>query len=97
MLLLDHQYHKIGEQTSRFQFNVSFQAHLSFELISKVILKVYDIFLGREKPILEMDIKIDDLLERQQNGIVELDLEYVKLSVGKLLVLLNKQFNSIKK
>ncbi|KAJ3099582.1 glyceraldehyde-3-phosphate dehydrogenase 1 [Phlyctochytrium planicorne] len=49
-------------------------------------------FKGREKPILEMDLKLDDLLEKQQQGVQLLDLEYVQLSVAKTLLLLNKTF-----
>ncbi|KAJ3334311.1 glyceraldehyde-3-phosphate dehydrogenase 1 [Blyttiomyces sp. JEL0837] len=49
-------------------------------------------YKGREKPILEMDLKLDDLLEKQQQGVQLLDLEYVQLSVNKTLMLLNKTF-----
>ncbi|CAO3669648.1 unnamed protein product [Rhizopus stolonifer] len=49
-------------------------------------------FKGREKPVLEMDLKLDDLLEKQQDNIELLDLEYVQLNVGKTLHLLNKTF-----
>ena len=48
--------------------------------------------LGRAKPILEMDLKLDDLLEKQQMGIQLLDLEYVRLNVNRVIYLLNKQF-----
>ncbi|KAI8824293.1 Rho GTPase activation protein [Fimicolochytrium jonesii] len=49
-------------------------------------------YKGREKAILEMDLKLDDLLEKQQLGVTLLDLEYVQLSVNKTLALLNKTF-----
>ncbi|CAM0140534.1 RasGAP protein [Umbelopsis sp. WA50703] len=49
-------------------------------------------YKGRDKPILEMDLKLDDLLEKQQDNIQVLDLEYVQLSVSKTLYLLNKTF-----
>ncbi|KAG1224357.1 hypothetical protein G6F35_004071 [Rhizopus arrhizus] len=49
-------------------------------------------FKGREKPILEMDLKLDDLLEKQQDSVELLDLEYVRLNVTKTLNLLNKTF-----
>ncbi|KAJ1566356.1 glyceraldehyde-3-phosphate dehydrogenase 1 [Cladochytrium tenue] len=49
-------------------------------------------YKGRERPILEMDLKLDDLLERQQQGIQLLDLEYVQLSVSKTIAMLNKTF-----
>ncbi|KAI8927418.1 Rho GTPase activation protein [Entophlyctis helioformis] len=50
-------------------------------------------FKGREKPILEMDLKLDDLLEKQQLGVETLDVEYVTLSVSRTITLLNKSFN----
>ncbi|CAG8524474.1 6519_t:CDS:10 [Ambispora gerdemannii] len=49
-------------------------------------------FKGREAAILEMDLKLDDLLEKQQDNVVSLDLEYVQLDVSKILQLLNKTF-----
>ncbi|KAI9017394.1 Rho GTPase activation protein [Gaertneriomyces semiglobifer] len=49
-------------------------------------------YKGREKAILEMDLKLDDLLEKQQMGVQVLDLEYVQLSVSRILFLLNKTF-----
>jgi Ras GTPase-activating-like protein IQGAP2/3 len=53
---------------------------------------VFDGQPGREKAILEMDLKLDDLLEKQQDNIQLLDLEYVQLNVNKMLHLLNKTF-----
>ncbi|WWC85874.1 uncharacterized protein L201_000741 [Kwoniella dendrophila CBS 6074] len=50
-------------------------------------------FKGREKPILEMDLKIDDLLEKQKDQQAMLDLEYVQLNVPKVLALFNKLFS----
>ncbi|ORX67645.1 GTPase-activating protein-like protein [Linderina pennispora] len=47
---------------------------------------------GREKPIIHMDLNLDDLLERQHANIAVLDLEYVHLSVPRLLDLLKKSF-----
>ncbi|KAJ9108627.1 hypothetical protein QFC20_003325 [Naganishia adeliensis] len=49
-------------------------------------------FKGRDKPIVEMDFKIDDLLEKQKDSNTVLDLEYVQLHVKKILALLNKLF-----
>ncbi|KAK4689403.1 Ras GTPase-activating-like protein IQGAP2/3, partial [Tremellales sp. Uapishka_1] len=49
-------------------------------------------FKGRDKPILEMDLKIDDLLEKQKDNQAMLDLEYVQLHVPKVLALFNKLF-----
>ncbi|KAI0766755.1 Rho GTPase activation protein [Irpex lacteus] len=45
-----------------------------------------------EKAILEMDLNIDDLLEKQKDNKHLLDLEYVQLNVPKVLGLLNKVF-----
>ncbi|KAF7330567.1 GTPase-activating protein [Mycena venus] len=45
-----------------------------------------------EKAILEMDLKIDDLLEKQKDNKHLLDLEYVQLNVPKVLGLLKKVF-----
>jgi Ras GTPase-activating-like protein IQGAP2/3 len=49
-------------------------------------------YKGREKAILEMDLKLDDLLEKQQDNVHLLDLEYVQLNVAKLLSLLKRSF-----
>ncbi|KAK4050694.1 RasGAP protein [Microbotryomycetes sp. JL201] len=56
-------------------------------------------YKGREKAILEMDLKIDDLLEKvrdshtiQKDGVALLDLEYVSLNVTRVLALLTKIF-----
>lgn len=49
-------------------------------------------YKGREKAILEMDLKLDDLLEKQKDDVQLLDLEYVQLNVSKVLGLLNKTF-----
>lgn len=37
-----------------------------------------------------MDLKIDDLLEKQKDNDATLDLEYVQLNVPKVLALFNK-------
>ncbi|KAI8876151.1 Rho GTPase activation protein [Backusella circina FSU 941] len=49
-------------------------------------------YRGRDKPVLEIDLKLDDLLEKQQENIQLLDLEYIKLNVTKTLQLLTKTF-----
>ncbi|KAI8645360.1 Rho GTPase activation protein [Parasitella parasitica] len=51
-------------------------------------------YKGRDKPVLEIDLKLDDLLEKQQENVQVLDLEYIKLSVPKTLELLTKTFMS---
>ncbi|KAI9322511.1 Rho GTPase activation protein [Dichotomocladium elegans] len=50
------------------------------------------LYKGRDKPILEIDLKLDDLLEKQQDNVQLLDLEYIKLSVPRTLQLLQKTF-----
>ncbi|KAJ2776496.1 RasGAP protein [Coemansia javaensis] len=50
-------------------------------------------YRGREKPVVSMDLLLEDLLERKHNRIEILDLEYVHLSVVKLLDLLEKKFS----
>ncbi|EJT46344.1 GTPase-activating protein (Ras GTPase-activating protein) [Trichosporon asahii var. asahii CBS 2479] len=49
-------------------------------------------FKGREQAIVEMDLKIDDLLERQDDKNASLDLEYISLYVVGVLELFNKLF-----
>jgi Ras GTPase-activating-like protein IQGAP2/3 len=49
-------------------------------------------YKGRPQAILEMDLKLDDLLEKQQMGASDLDLEYVRMDISKTLAMLNKLF-----
>lgn len=49
-------------------------------------------YKGRNRGLLELDLKLDDLLEMQKDGQEDLDLEYVQFNVSKVLVLLNKRF-----
>lgn len=48
--------------------------------------------LGRSRGLLELDLKLDDLLEMQKDNQESLDLEYVLFNVAKVLALLNKRF-----
>ena len=41
---------------------------------------------------MELDLKLDDLLEMQKDNLEDLDLEYVQFNVTKVLALLNKRF-----
>ena len=50
-------------------------------------------YKGRTRGLLELDLKLDDLLEMQQNCVEEVDLKYVKFSVSNILALLNRQFS----
>ncbi|KAI8358461.1 putative ras GTPase-activating protein sar1 [Choanephora cucurbitarum] len=50
-------------------------------------------YKGRDKPILELDLKLDDLLEKKEHDSI-LDLEYIKLNTSKVVQLLNKNFKS---
>lgn len=47
---------------------------------------------GRNRGLLELDLKLDDLLEMQKDSQEALDLEYVQFNVSKVLALLNKRF-----
>ncbi|KHJ33858.1 putative gtpase-activating protein [Erysiphe necator] len=49
-------------------------------------------YKGRSRGLLELDLKLDDLLEMQQRGIERLELDYVQFNVGKVLALLSKRF-----
>ncbi|UKZ76337.1 hypothetical protein TrVFT333_004039 [Trichoderma virens FT-333] len=49
-------------------------------------------YKGRNRGLLELDLKLDDLLEMQKDNQDELDLEYVQFNVPKVLALLNKRF-----
>lgn len=53
---------------------------------------IYSYSLGRARGLLELDLKLDDLLEMQKDGQDELELEYVQFDVPKVLALLNKRF-----
>ncbi|KAJ1879182.1 RasGAP protein, partial [Kickxella alabastrina] len=50
-------------------------------------------YKGREKPVVNMDLLLEDLLERKHNKVEILDLEYVHLSVIKLLEFLERKFS----
>ena len=49
--------------------------------------------VGRNRGLLELDLKLDDLLEMQKDNQEDLDLEYVHFNVSKVLALLNKRFS----
>ncbi|KAJ2990042.1 hypothetical protein NUW58_g3157 [Xylaria curta] len=49
-------------------------------------------YKGRTRGILELDLKLDDLLEMQKDNQEDLDLDYVQFNVTKVLALLNKRF-----
>ncbi|KAI9929188.1 hypothetical protein ASPWEDRAFT_103490 [Aspergillus wentii DTO 134E9] len=49
-------------------------------------------YKGRARGLLELDLKLDDLLEMQKDSLEDLDLEYVQFNVTKVLSLLNKRF-----
>ncbi|PGH21562.1 hypothetical protein AJ80_03122 [Polytolypa hystricis UAMH7299] len=49
-------------------------------------------YKGRARGLLELDLKLDDLLEMQKDSQEDLDLEYVQFNVSRVLTLLNKRF-----
>ena len=56
------------------------------------LLSILTFFVGRNRGLLELDLKLDDLLEMQKDNQDDLDLEYVQFNVTKVLALLNKRF-----
>ena len=54
--------------------------------------KLLTLLPGRNRGLLELDLKLDDLLEMQKDNLEALDLEYVQFNVTKVLALLNKRF-----
>ena len=52
-----------------------------------------NVHLGRARGLLELDLKLDDLLEMQKDNQEDLDLEYVQFNVSKVLALLNRRFS----
>ncbi|KAI1931396.1 RasGAP protein [Ophidiomyces ophidiicola] len=48
--------------------------------------------IRRARGLLELDLKLDDLLEMQKDSQEDLDLEYVQFNVSRVLALLNKRF-----
>ena len=62
----------------------------SFSSISPGEFEVVVTF-GR-RPIAKMQLKLDDLLERQHNNLLEYETDFLKLNVNLLLHLLNKDF-----
>ena len=48
--------------------------------------------IGRNRGLLELDLKLDDLLEMQKDNQEALDLEFVQFNVPIVLTLLNKRF-----
>ncbi|KAG5439946.1 hypothetical protein PCANB_000228 [Pneumocystis canis] len=46
-------------------------------------------YKGRDRGLLELDLKLDDLLEMQQSNVQYIDLEYVQFNVSKMLQLYN--------
>ena len=51
-----------------------------------------NIIAGRSRGLLELDLKLDDLLEMQKDNQEDLNLEYVRFNVPKVLALLNRRF-----
>ena len=59
---------------------------------SLVLILNFNKQIGRNRGLLELDLKLDDLLEMQKDNQEDLDLEYVQFNVPKVLALLNKRF-----
>ena len=50
------------------------------------------LMVEKSRTLLEIDLKLDDLLEMQQAQIQWLDLRFVQLDVPRLIALLNRSF-----
>ena len=66
--------------------------HYKGTLPTANVVAFTDSITGRARGLLELDLKLDDLLEMQKDGQEDLDLEYVQFDVSKVLALLNKRF-----
>ncbi|KAJ2814111.1 RasGAP protein [Coemansia furcata] len=69
------------------------KVYFSFASPSTASYVIRLFYKGREKPVVNMDLLLEDLLERKHNKIEILDLEYVHLSVAKLLEFLERKFS----
>ncbi|PIA16106.1 Rho GTPase activation protein [Coemansia reversa NRRL 1564] len=69
------------------------KVYFSFSSPSMASYVVKLFYKGREKPVVSMDLLLEDLLERKHNRVEILDLEYVHLSVVRLLELLERKFS----
>ncbi|KAJ2044239.1 RasGAP protein [Coemansia sp. S16] len=69
------------------------KVYFSFASPSTASYVIRLFYKGREKPVVNMDLLLEDLLERKHNKIEILDLEYVHLSVVKLLEFLERKFS----
>ena len=70
------------------------RAHIYFSMRSPIpgSFLVGMHYKGRDQPIYELEITLDDLLEKQQDNVRVLNLEYVQLNVNKVLHVLNRHF-----
>ncbi|KAG4305805.1 hypothetical protein PORY_000715 [Pneumocystis oryctolagi] len=75
------------------------RANIYFTITSPLpgtfVISLY--YKGRDRGLLELDLKLDDLLEMQKSNVQYLDLEYVQFNVSKILQLVNRQFSRKKK
>lgn len=65
---------------------------MTSQVVKQLIVTHTNVFIGRNRGLLELDLKLDDLLEMQKDNQEDLDLEYVRFNVTKVLALLNKRF-----
>src|SRR3954452_22428666 len=90
---------RIGEVTSTSCSEALWPGRLSSACITKVrapcvgTLGHANVHIGRARGLLELDLKLDDLLEMQKDNQEDLDLEYVQFNVSKVLALLNRRFS----
>ena len=78
--------------TSPLPGNFVISLHYKGELLGHDLARRTNSISGRSRGLLELDLKLDDLLEMQKENQDDLDLEYVRFNVPKVLTLLNKRF-----
>jgi Ras GTPase-activating-like protein IQGAP2/3 len=73
-------------------FVISLHYKGMMDLVVQLMRSATNCTVGRSRGLLELDLKLDDLLEMQKENQEDLDLEYVQFNVPKVLALLNKRF-----
>lgn len=73
-------------------FVISLHYKGEFIILSAFFVSTTEQTTGRARGLLELDLKLDDLLEMQKDNQETLDLEYVQFNASRVLALLNKRF-----
>lgn len=73
-------------------FVISLHYKGEFIILGAIFVSTTEQTTGRARGLLELDLKLDDLLEMQKDNQETLDLEYVQFNASRVLALLNKRF-----